>query len=107
MSWSAPDEGFSFRVKVFVVDDTYWDDGNRTTSRLRDFKLLAEALAYKASVVKKGRFTTTSGHTGKEFTKHVDDDDVCVYRWLTGAKPRPKWAQLFNDDAVSLLGELA
>jgi hypothetical protein len=102
VSWTEPEIGFSFRVKVFVVDDTYWDDGNRTTSRYHDFADLNQALAYKADTVKAGMFKLHSAVTGVLFSRHVDEDDVHVYKWTDG-----KWNQLNTTDIVTMLGQIA
>jgi len=54
MSWSAPKPGIKFRVCVFIVDDTYWDEGNRTTARGHDFAELGDAYEFLDAARKKG-----------------------------------------------------
>jgi hypothetical protein len=102
VSWNPPDAGFHFRVKVFVVDDTYWDDGNRTTSRSSDFRTLKEALDYQTGVLKARQFKLTSGVTGVLFSRSVDADDVHVYKWFDS-----KWHQLNSTDVVTMLGQIS
>lgn len=102
MSFSTPADGIRFRACVFVVDDTYWDDGNRTTSRDHDFATLAEAVAFKRAALKKRWYEATSWHTGERFRKWVDDDDdVRLYRF------DGKWHEVKDCDLVTLLGEVA
>lgn len=101
MSWNPPEEGKTFRAGVFVVDDTYWDDGNRTTRRDHDFATLSEAVAFKRDALMKRWYETTSWQTKERFRKWLDDDDVRLYRY------DGKWREVEDCDLVTLLGEVA
>lgn len=104
MSWTAPKPGLNYRVKVFFVDDTYWDDGNRTTSRSHDFATLSEAVGFKLKIVEAGSYPTTSSVTGEPLDRAIDADDVNIYKWRTD---KPQWGWLvLKDDAISMLGDI-
>ena len=102
MSWSEPAIGYNFRVKVFVIDNTYRDDGSRQTIRSFDYATLTQALAFMTDTVKAGVFKLTSEVTRELFSRRIDADDVILYRWSDG-----KWHQLNNTDIITMLGQIA
>lgn len=106
MSWNPPKPGINYRVKVFIVDDTYWDDGNRTTNRAHDFATLAEAVAFKAKTVEAGRYATTSWVTDEPLERGIDADDVQLYKWDVGEPGKTIGWVTLKDDAITLLGGL-
>ena len=106
MGFSEPKDGIKYRVCAFIVDDTYWDDGNRTTSRDHDFKTLPEAVAFQQKARKKGWYETTSWVTREPLRRYLGHDDFHIYRWVGDKKPRPTWEMIKDDDIISLLGGL-
>ena len=100
MSWIKPRKGIRFRVCVFIVDDTYWDDGNRTTSRDHDFIELAEAFEFLNAARKQGWYETTSGVTGDKLRRHLDPDAFHLYRY------DGEWHMINDGELLTLLSLL-
>lgn len=100
MSWAKPRLGVRFRVIVYIVDDTYWDDGNRTTSRVHDFAELGEAYEFISTSRKSGWYETVSGVTREKLRRRLDPDSFCLYEWKRG------WNRLKDDDILALLATL-
>ena len=107
MSWREPKDGIRFRVCAFIVDDTYWDDGNRTTSRDHDFTTLGEAVAFRQVAIKAGWYETVSLVTQEKLRRHLDADAFRLYRWIADKKPRPGWEMVESSDLITLLGGLS
>ncbi len=97
MSWAAPKKGIKFRVCVWIVDNTYWDDGNRTTSRAHDFAELSEAFEFLEKARKQGWYETTSRETGEALRRHLDPDAFRLYRY------DGNWRQIDDDEILTLL----
>ena len=100
VNWGEPRAGIRFRVGVYIVDDTYWDDGNRTTSRAHDFAKLDEAFEFLTTSRKEGCYETVSGVTGKTLRRHLDPDAFCLYQYTEG------WRQVADDELLTLLSLL-
>ena len=99
--WSAPKAGNEYRVNVHFVDDSYWDDGNRSTHRSHDYPNLVEAVRASRDFLAEGYYTATSGVTGKKVTKSIDEDDVLLWRWVDG-----NWRKVTGLSAIDLLALL-
>jgi len=97
MGWSTPKPGIKFRVVVFIIDDTYWDDGNRTTSRDHDFATLAEAVDFLLSARKNGWYETVSRETHKPLRRHLAPDSFCLFRY------DGDWLSVEDTDILTLL----
>ena len=102
MSWNA-DPKKPFRVRVTIVDDTYWDDGSRWTNRNHDFASLSDALDFNKKLKAQGYYETVSDITGDQLRKGVRDDTTRMWHWTPGRQ----WSEIKDSDAVSLLGGLA
>ena len=100
MIWSSPDKGINYRVCVYIVDDTYWDDGNRTTQRRHDFAGLAEAHEFLTESRKKGWYETTSCTTDEKLRRHLDPDCFVLYRY------DEDWHRVNDDELLDLLALL-
>lgn len=100
--WGQPAEGLHYRVNVHFVDDSYWDDGNRSTHRSHDYATLAEAVKSRNTFIDTGRYTAKSWVTGGQVTKGVGEDDVILWRWSG-----EKWLRVEADSVIDLLGEIA
>lgn len=75
----------SYEVKIRFVDDSYWDDGSRWTSRTFRFDNLKEAVEFAREVYKAGR--VVNGLHGTVTTR-PSEDDIEVTRIST---TRVKW----------------
>lgn len=100
MSWSHPMNDVKYRVCVFIIDNTYWDDGNRTTSRDHDFSDLAEAYEFLTSARKRGWYETTSWVTREKLRRHLDPDAFRLYRY------GGEWHWVNDDEILTLLSLL-
>lgn len=83
----------SFRITYHFVDDTYWDDGNRTTSRTKEVASYSDAVDFVRSIVKKGTIET-SRETGKSKRFHIDKKSVRVSQVTTRDYP---WWYILDD----------
>ena len=106
MGFGKPKDGIKFRVCAFIVDDTYWDDGNRTTSRNHDFATLGEAVAFQQEASKTGWYETVSWVTREKLRRHLDADDFRLYRWVPAKTTGPGWLMVEDGDLITLLGGL-
>jgi hypothetical protein len=101
VSWTEPKIGDKFRVCVFIVDDTYWDDGNRTTSRDHDFAELSEAYKFLTEARKRGWYETTSWETRQKLRRHLNHDDFILYLHTAEG-----WRRIDDDEILTLLSLL-
>lgn len=69
-----------YTVRVAFVDDSYWDDGSRWTSRKFEFKSQKEAIGFALEATTKG--CTVKGQNG-ELRIRPATEDVTVERHST------------------------
>lgn len=100
MGWGKPKSGTKFRVCVYIVDDTYWDDGNRTTSRDHDFADLVAAHEFLIAARKKGCYETTSLETGKPLRRHLGPD---AFHLLIYDAAKATWRKIDDDEILTLI----
>jgi len=84
-------------VCVFIVDDTYWDEGNRTTARGHDFAELGDAYEFLDAARKKGWYETISVVTKEKLRRHLGPDAFRLYRH------DGHWQQVGDDEILTLL----
>jgi hypothetical protein len=82
-----------YRVTYYFVDNTYWDDGNRTTSRKKEFDTYDEAIAFCKQAVAQG-VSEQSKVTRKTDKFRVDKDSIHLEEVVTKRYP---WWYVFND----------
>ncbi len=93
----------SFAVRVTFVDNTYWDDGSRWTTRWHKFDSLGEAVNFRLLLVGRGHYETTSRVTGETSSFSVCEDDVAIFR-VDGDGMRSQITVNGGNDVVSYLG---
>jgi hypothetical protein len=101
MIWTTPAKGINYRVCVYIVDDTYWDDGNRSTHRLHDFAGLSEAHEFLTAAREKGWYETISRVTDEKLRRHLDPDSFILYRY-----DGEDWRKVNDDEILDLLSLL-
>lgn len=104
-------------VRVTFVDNTYWDDGQRWTSRWHDFDGIAQAMDFKRAILKgadRGMYQATSYVTNKTDWFGVDEDSIRLFRVeKRPAGPREHGTktqalvELEDADIVTLLGQVS
>lgn len=82
-----------YKVTYWFVDSTYWDDGNRTTSRKKEFKSYDEAVAFSKKIVAEGT-EETSAHSRKTEKFRIERDNVLIEEITSKQYP---WWGVFDD----------
>lgn len=66
-----------YELKVFFIDDTYWDDGNRYAHRAYRYLTLKEAHARMNDILENG--LTTMGLGGIK-TFRIEKDEIHIHK---------------------------
>jgi pterin-4a-carbinolamine dehydratase len=90
----------TYKVTYYFVDDTYWDDGNRTTSRNKEFKTYDQAVDFAKEIVAKGT-RETSRQTGKTQDFRVDKSSVLIEEIVISVTRYPWWVVLDDSDYIT------
>lgn len=85
----------NYVVHYWFIDSTYWDDGNRSTHREKEFTRQDIAVDFARGIVKNGT-TETSKVSGKTSKFTVSRDSIRVDKVITHTIPW--WAILDDED---------
>lgn len=81
----------NYIVHYSFVDTSYWDEGNRSTSRTRSFKTYEDAVKFCENAVSSG--VIEAGEQGEVATL-LDKDDIYIEKVTSENIP---WYRIFQD----------